>query len=188
MGEVFVHPQGLCESENVGAGTRIWAFAHVMSGATVGRDCNICDGAFIEGGAIVGHRVTIKNHVLIWDCVEIADDCFLGPGVVFTNDRNPRSKLRPGTDHLLPTRVGPGVTIGANATVVCGIEIGAHAFIGAGSVVSDDLVPHAFAVGNPARLIGWACHCGSRLDSELACQQCGRRYRLDAGDRLTELT
>lgn len=171
----------------VGVGTRVWAFAHVLPGARVGRDCNICDGAFIEGGAVVGDRVTIKNQVLVWDRVEIGDDCFLGPGVVFTNDRNPRSSLREGSDHLLPTRVGRGTTIGANSTVICGIEIGPYAFVGAGSAVCGDLPPHAFAVGNPARQIGWACLCGNRLDDELVCTHCGRRYRLDRQDRLIEL-
>ncbi len=184
---VFVHEQGLCESETVGFGTRVWAFAHILPGARVGRDCNICDGVFVEGGAVIGDRVTVKNQVLIWDRVEIGDDCFLGPGVVFTNDRSPRSSLREGDDHLLPTKVGPGATIGANSTVLCGIEIGARAFVGAGSVVCDDLPAHAFAVGNPARQIGWACYCGNRLDDELACRDCGRRYRLEDEDRLIEL-
>ncbi len=184
---VFVHEQGLCESETVGAGTRIWAFAHVLQGARVGRNCNICDGAFVEGRAVIGDRVTIKNQVLVFDRVEIGDDCFVGPGVVFTNDRNPRSKLRKGNGHLLRTRVGEGATIGANATIVCGIEIGAHAFVGAGSLVRDDLPEHAFAVGNPARQIGWACLCGNRLDDSHACGACGRRYRPGTGDRSVEL-
>lgn len=185
--EVFVHEQGLCESESVGAGTRVWAFAHVMPGARVGRDCNICDGVFVEGGAVIGDGVTVKNQVLIWDRVEIGDDCFIGPGVVFTNDRNPRSNLREGDAHLLATKIDPGTTIGANSTVVCGIEIGAHAFVGAGSVVCDDLPAHAFAVGNPARQIGWACLCGNRLDDELTCGDCGKGYRLEAKGQLIEL-
>lgn len=184
---VFVHEQGLCESESVGAGTRVWAFAHVMPGARVGRDCNICDGAFIEDGAVVGDRVTIKNQVLLWNRVEIGDDCFIGPGAVFTNDRNPRSGVREGRDHWLPTKVGQGATIGANSTIVCGIEIGARAFIGAGSVVSGDLPAHAFAVGNPARQVGWACYCGNRLGDGLVCADCGRRYRLEPEDQLVEL-
>lgn len=181
---VFVHEQGLCESDDVGSGTRVWAFAHVLAGARVGRDCNICDGAYVEGRAVLGDRVTVKNAVLIFDGVEVGDDSFLGPGVVFTNDLNPRSKLREGDAHLLETKVGAGATIGANSTVICGIEIGAHAFIGAGSVVCDDMQPHAFAVGTPARQIGWACLCGKRLDDELACPDCGRRFGLEAGGRL----
>jgi len=184
---VFVHEQGLCESETVGLGTQVWAFAHVLPGARIGRDCNICDGVFVEGEAVIGDRVTVKNQVLVWDRVEIGDDCFLGPGVVFTNDRNPRSSLREGNDHLLATKIGPGTTIGANSTIICGVEIGTHAFIGAGSVVCDDLPGHAFALGNPARQIGWACLCGNRLDEELACRDCGRRYRLDEEDQLIAL-
>jgi UDP-2-acetamido-3-amino-2,3-dideoxy-glucuronate N-acetyltransferase len=179
---VFVHENGLCESDAVGDGTRIWAFAHVLRGARIGRDCNICDGAYVEGRAVLGDRVTVKNAVLIFDGVEVGDDCFLGPGVVFTNDLNPRSKLREGHAHLLETKVGAGATIGANSTVICGIEIGAHAFVGAGSVVRADLPAHAFAVGSPARQIGWACLCGKRLDDELACPDCGRRFRLEAGE------
>jgi acetyltransferase-like isoleucine patch superfamily enzyme len=171
----------------VGPGTRVWAFAHVLPGARVGRDCNICDGVFVEGGAVIGDRVTVKNQVLIWDRVEIGDDCFLGPGVVFTNDRNPRSSLHEGSDHFLRTKVGPGATIGANSTVLCGIEIGARAFVGAGSVVCDDLPAHAFALGSPARRIGWACFCGNRLDDALACRDCGRRYRLEAEDWLADV-
>lgn len=184
---VFVHERGLCESDEVGVGTRIWAFAHVLAGARVGRDCNICDGAFVESGAVIGDRVTIKNQAMVWDRVEIADDCFVGPGVAFTNDRHPRSRLREGSGHLRPTKVGAGATIGANATVVCGIEIGARAFVGAGSVVCADLPAHAFAVGNPARVTGWACLCGARLEPELCCPLCGRRYRLDREDGLVEL-
>ena len=122
--EFFVHPKGLCESETVGAGTRIWAFAHVLSGARIGTDCNICDAAFIEGEVVVGDRVTIKNRVQLFDGVTIGDDVFIGPGAVFTNDPNPRSKLREGSDHLLNTTVGEGATIGANATILPGLSIG----------------------------------------------------------------
>lgn len=182
--EVFVHEKGLCESDEVGSGTRVWAFAHIHAGARVGRDCNICDGAYVEGRAVLGDRVTVKNAVLIFDGVEVGDDSFLGPGVVFTNDLNPRSKLREGDAHLLKTKVGVGATIGANSTVICGIEIGARAFIGAGSMVRDDMPPHAFAVGAPARQIGWACLCGKRLDADLFCVDCGRRFSLEAGERL----
>jgi UDP-2-acetamido-3-amino-2,3-dideoxy-glucuronate N-acetyltransferase len=184
---VFIHDHALCESETVGPGTRVWAFAHILEGARVGRDCNICDGVFIEGRAVIGDRVTIKNHVLIWNRVEIGDDCFLGPGAVFTNDPNPRASLREGEEHLLPTRVGDGATVGANVTVGCGIEIGPRAFIGAGSVVLSDVPSHAFVVGNPGRQIGWACTCGHRLDQGLCCSDCGRRFGLGAADELMEL-
>ena len=173
---VFVHQQGLCESDEVGPGTRVWAFAHVMAGAVVGSGCNICDHAFIETGARIGDRVTVKNAVLIWDRVTVDDDVFLGPNMVFTNDLMPRAAIKKGMEGLLATRVRRGATIGANATIVCGVTIGEHAFVGAGAVVTRDVDPHALVVGNPARRIGWVCDCGNRLDDHLGCGECGRTY------------
>ena len=161
---VFVHPQGLCESDDVGPGTRVWAFAHVLPGAVIGVDCNIGDHAFVEGGARIGDRVTVKNGVLVWDGVTIEDDVFLGPGVVFTNDLKPRAHIKRGGDQLLPTLVREGVTLGANATVVCGVTIGAHAFVAAGAVVTRDVPDFAFMAGNPAVQRGSVCKCGERLD------------------------
>lgn len=178
-GEIFIDDRGLCESQDVGAGTRVWAFAHVMSGAVVGKDCNICEGAFVEGGVTVGDRVTVKNGVLLFDGVTIGDDVFLGPGVVFTNDLNPRSGHRKDQDHFLATTVEGGTTIGANSTVVCGVSLGALSFIGAGAVVIADVPAHAFMVGNPARQIGWACKCGHRLNGDLECPECGTSYRAE---------
>ena len=174
---VFVHERALCESSDIGAGTRIWAFAHVMKGARLGSGCNVGDHAFIEGGAVVGDRVTIKNCVLIWDKVTIDDDVFLGPNMVFTNDMNPRAAVKKPAAAFLPTRVKRGATIGANATVVCGVTIGESAFIGAGSVVIRDVPAFGVVVGNPARRIGWMCACGEKLDAALRCP-CGRAYVL----------
>lgn len=184
---IFVHEHGLCESDDVGSGTRIWAFAHVLRGAKIGKDCNICGGAFVENGAVLGDRVTVKNSVLIWEGVEIGDDCFLGPSAVFTNDLNPRSGLRTGSDHPQQTIVREGATIGANATIVCGIEIGVHAFVGAGSLVHRDVPDHGFMVGNPAKRIGWACACGHRLNDDLTCSACDRTYRLEGRHDLREV-
>lgn len=184
---VFVHERALCESDQIGARTRVWAFAHVMEGARVGSDCNIGDHAFIESGARVGDRVTVKNCVLVWDRVTIEDDVFLGPNMVFTNDLRPRTAFK-NPDAFLPTLVKRGASIGANATIVCGITIGEGAFVGAGSVVLRDVPAHALVVGNPARRIGWACACGETLAPNLACA-CGRCYRLvdsSAGLRLVE--
>ena len=175
---VFVHDRALCESGDVGAGTRVWAFAHVMDGARIGADCNICDHAFVESGAVVGDRVTVKNNVALWDGVTVGDDVFLGPDVVFTNDRNPRAAFKKSREGFLPTVVERGASIGANATVVCGVVIGASAFVGAGSVVVGDVPARALVVGNPARFLGWICDCGERLADDLACTACGRRYRL----------
>lgn len=181
--EVFVHEMALCESDEVGPGTRVWAFAHVMKGARVGAGCNICGGAFVESGAVLGDRVTVKNNVLVWDGVVVEDDVFLGPASVFTNDLNPRAAVKKGRDEFLPTLVRRGATIGANATVVCGLTIAEFAFVGAGAVVTRDVPSHALVVGNPARQVGWACACGERLPDGLECGACGRRYRR-AGDGL----
>jgi UDP-2-acetamido-3-amino-2,3-dideoxy-glucuronate N-acetyltransferase len=181
---VFVHPRGLCESERVGPGTRVWAFAHVMEGAVVGVGCNIGDHVFIESGARLGDRVTVKNAVLVWDRVTIEDEVFLGLNVVFTNDLVPRATRKKGPDELLPTLVRRGATVGANATVVCGTIIGEHAFVAAGAVVTGDVPGHALVAGNPARRIGWVCACGERLGADLRCS-CGRHHRRH-GDSLVE--
>ncbi len=174
---VYVHPQGLCESSTVGDGTRVWAFAHVMDGATIGADCNICAGAFVERGAVLGDGVTVKNGVQVWDLVTVGDACFLGPNATFTNDLRPRAFLKKGPAGLIPTVLERGVTLGANSTVVCGGTLGEYAFVAAGAVVVGDVAPHALVVGNPARTVGFVCWCGNRLGDDLACVDCGRRYR-----------
>jgi acetyltransferase-like isoleucine patch superfamily enzyme len=179
--DFFVHPAGLCDSWEVGDGTKIWAFAHVLAGAVIGADCNICDGAFVEDGARIGDRVTVKNGALIWAGVTIHDDVFLGPGVVFTNDLRPRAHRHLDRDELVPTVVGRGATIGANATIVCGSTIGGHAFVAAGAVVVDDVGAHALVAGNPARQLGWVCRCGERLDDALRCGSCRATYAAAAG-------
>jgi len=172
---VFVHPCGLCDSQEIGPGTRIWAFAHVLAGARIGRDCNICDGAFVENGASIGDRVTVKNQVMIFEGVHVGDDVFLGPGVIFTNDLRPRALIKRHGAELLPTIVQQGATLGAGVVVVCGVTLGEHAFIGAGAVVTEDVPAHGFVVGNPGRRIGWACTCGERLPADLRCR-CGRVF------------
>ena len=177
---VFVHTSGLCESTDVGPRTRVWAFAHVLEGARVGADCNIGDHAFIEGGARLGSRVTVKNAVLVWDGVTIEDDVFLGPNMVFTNDLRPRAFLK-ASFSVVPTVVRRGATIGANATVVCGATIGEYAFVAAGALVNRDVATHELVAGNPAIRIGWVCSCGSRLGDDLTCG-CGKSFeRADDG-------
>lgn len=171
----FVHPQALVESESIGEGTRIWAFAHVMSGATVGRNCNICDHAFVESGVVIGNGVTIKNGVAIWDGVTLGNHVFVGPNAVFTNDLNPRAEVKKRHDQFVPTHVQEGATIGANATIVCGVTLGRYCFVGAGTVVIRDVPPYALMVGNPARQIGYMCECGETLPESLACA-CGNRF------------
>lgn len=150
----FVHPNGLCESTNIGAGTRVWAFAHILPGATVGQDCNICDGVFVENDVAVGDRVTVKCGVQLWDGITIGNDVFIGPNATFTNDRFPRSRVWP--EAFQRTIVEDGASIGANATILPGIRIGKDAMIGAGSVVTRDVPARGVVIGNPARLIRYA--------------------------------
>lgn len=154
MTDVFVHDRGINDSADVGAGTRIWAFAHVLEGAKVGADCNICDGVFVEGGAVVGDRVTVKCGVQLWDGVELEDDVFVGPNATFTNDPMPRS--RQWLEEYPRTVVRQGASIGANATILPGLEIGIGAMVGAGAVVTRSVPPHAIVVGNPARIHGYS--------------------------------
>jgi len=172
---VFIHDKALCETDDVGARTRVWAFAHLMKGSSVGTDCNVCDHAFVESGGKIGNRVTIKNNVLVWDGVIVEDEVFLGPNAVFTNDMNPRAAFKKAPEEFLKTHVRQGASIGANATIVCGVEIGKQAFVGAGSVVIRDVPAHAMMVGNPARQIGWMCNCGKKLGDALECE-CGRKF------------
>lgn len=192
--DIFVHPTALNESDCVGAGTRIWAFAHVMKGAVVGARCNIGDHAFIETGAVLGDGVTIKNGVCIWEGVTLEDYVFVGPNAVFTNDLWPRSPRNPvacsryaDKGWLVRTRVSMGASIGANATILCGVKIGRYALIGAGAVVTKDVLAHALMLGFPARRYGWVCACGAKLSAPwLMCEKCGRRYK-EASEGLIEI-
>ena len=159
----FIHPQALCESAAVGEGTRIWAFAHVLPGARLGRDCNICDGVFVENDVIVGDRVTVKCGVQLWDGVRLEDDVFVGPNATFSNDRFPRSRQRPQA--FAQTWVKRGASIGANATLLPGITIGPGAMIGAGAVVLRSVPANAIVVGNPARIVGYTHTTSVELDS-----------------------
>lgn len=173
--DVFIHPQALVESASIGQGTRIWAFAHVMSGAVVGRDCNICDHSFIESTVRIGDAVTLKNGVALWDLVTIEDRVFIGPYAVFTNDRRPRAEVRKGHERLAATLVKEGATVGANATIVAGVTIGRYAMVGAGAVVLRDVPEQALVVGNPGRVAGYVCICGEALSADFRCV-CGRQF------------
>ncbi len=182
----IVHSSALVESDEVGAGTQVWAFAHIMKGAVVGENCKIGDHSFIESGARLGNRVTVKNGCLIWHGVDLRDDVFVGPGVVFTNDMTPRVRYPTTAEDWLETVVLEGASIGANTTVLSGIRIGRNAMIGAGSVVTKDVPDHALMLGNPARQKGWVCECGTPIGSDIVCPDCGRSYQaVDRG--LTEL-
>jgi UDP-2-acetamido-3-amino-2,3-dideoxy-glucuronate N-acetyltransferase len=180
----------------IGAGTRIWHFSHVMAGARIGRDCMLAQNVFVAGGVSIGDGVKIQNNVSLYDGVTLEDDVFCGPSTVFTNVVTPRSHV--SRKHAYArTVVRRGATLGANSTLLCGIEIGRYAFVGAGAVVTRDVPPHALLVGNPARHVGWACACGERLgprrapdgahlERMLICAACGAAYLADAdGTALT---
>ena len=147
------HPAAIVETENIGAGTRIWAFVHILPGAQIGADCNLCDHVFIENDVVVGDRVTVKSGVQLWDGVRIEDDVFIGPNVTFTNDPFPRSKQQP--EEFATTQIQKGASIGANATILPGITIGQNAMIGAGSVVTKNVPANAIVMGNPARIVNY---------------------------------
>jgi len=149
----FVHELGRCESTHIGDGTRVWAYAHVLPGARIGADCNICDQVFIENDVVVGDRVTVKCGVQLWDGLRVEDDVFIGPNATFTNDRFPRSKHYP--ESFAQTVVEQGASIGANATILPGLRLGRHCMIGAGAVVTRSVPPYAIVVGNPARIVGY---------------------------------
>jgi len=153
VSDVFVHPEAICETTRIGDRTRIWAFAHVLPGATIGSDCNICDHVFIENDVVIGDRVTVKSGVQLWDGLRVADDAFIGPNATFSNDKYPRSK-----QHDRPfeqTFVGPGASIGAGAVILPGLKIGMQAMVGAGAVVTGDVPAKAVVFGNPARIVGY---------------------------------
>lgn len=151
--DFFVHPQAVCESANIGAGTRVWAFAHILPGAVIGAECNVCDNVFIENDVVVGDRVTIKCGVQLWDGMKVEDDVFIGPNVTFTNDKFPRSKIYP--EKKSRTVIRRGASIGANATILPGLSVGANAMIGAGAVVTRSVPPNAIVFGNPAKITGY---------------------------------
>ncbi len=152
---MFKHPAAIVETDQIGDGTRIWAFAHILPGARIGRDCNICDHTFIENHVVIGDRVTIKCGVQVWDGVSIEDDVFIGPNATFTNDNFPRSKAHQKLEEIPRTCVKSGASIGANATVLPGITIGERAMVGAGAVVTRSIPPDTIVVGNPARIVGY---------------------------------
>lgn len=178
----FVHPQGICESETVGDLTRIWAFAHVLPGARIGVDCNICDHVLVENDVVVGDRVTVKSGVQLWDGVRLGDDVFVGPNVTFANDRFPRSKQYP--EEFLQTVVADGASLGAGAVILPGVRVGRNAMVGAGAVVTKDVPANAVVVGNPARITGYA---GAEKAPAVAAADAVGERELTGGARLIPL-
>lgn len=175
----------------IGAGTRIWHWSHIREGATIGDDCVLGQNVYVAPTAVIGRGVKIQNNVSIYDGVILEDDVFCGPSAVFTNVRTPRSHVdRSGA--FEKTLIKKGATIGANATVICGVTIGEYAMIGAGAVITKNIAPYARVLGSPARQIGWSCRCGTSLPTDLplspgpepidtSCPECGEKYRLKAG-------
>jgi acetyltransferase-like isoleucine patch superfamily enzyme len=179
MSEFFVHEKALCESQTIGNGTRIWAFAQVMKNVVIGDDCNIGGHAFVESGVTIGNRVTIKNGVAVWHGVNIEDDVFLGPNCVLTNDLVPRSRIYHSED--IPTFLKKGCSIGANATIVCGTTIGEYAMVAAGAVVTKDVPAFGLVMGVPAKVAYFISKAGDKLvfnTEGIAVDKQGVKYML----------
>ena len=182
--QAFVHESVEVEAgATIGAGTRVWRGAHVRTGAVIGRDCNIGANVFVDAHVHIGDRVKIQNNVSVYEGVELGDESFVGPAAVFTNDRNPRAT---GAWQLTATPVRHGASVGANATVVCGNELGEHCLVAAGAVVTRSVLPHQLVAGNPARPMGWVCRCGTVVSRERerpADLDCATCVHDDLGDR-----
>ena len=171
----FVHESSYIDDNvEIGDGTKIWHFCHVQSGAVIGKDCSLGQNVNISNHVKIGDRVKIQNNVSVYEGVELEDGVFCGPSCVFTNDLTPRAEFPKGHENYKKTIVRHGASIGANATVVCGHEVGEYAMIAAGAVVTKDVPPHALMAGVPAVRIGWVCRCGSVLNAELKCPVCGQ--------------
>ena len=179
---IYVHPTATIEEPcEIGKGTKIWHYAHIMKGAKIGKNCQLGQNVFVDSMAGIGNGVKIQNNVSVYNCVKLEDDVFCGPSMVFTNVINPRSHI-PRKNEFKETLVKRGATLGANSTILCGITIGEYAFIGAGAVVTKDVPPYALFYGNPARLKGWICECGVKLqikNKKGICKACGKRYFKD---------
>ncbi|MDA3930969.1 MAG: acyltransferase [Prolixibacteraceae bacterium] len=178
----YSHPTAVIDSNTIiGADTKIWHFSHVMSGAIIGDNCILGQNTFVGSRAILGNNVKIQNNVSIYDSVEIGDDVFCGPSCVFTNVSNPRAHIERKSEFEI-TKVRKGVTIGANATIVCGIELGEYSFIGAGAVVTRNVKPYALMLGVPAIQKGWVGKNGVSLTKDLICPETGQKYSIVNGE------
>lgn len=178
MKKYFTHKSALVETEKIGTKTRIWAFVHILPGATIGKNVNICDNVFIENDVLIGNNVTIKNGAILFDGVTLEDSVFIGPGVVFTNDRYPRSKRK---DYKLEkVIIKKGATLGGGTSILAGITVGEYSLVGAGSVVTQDIPAFSIAYGNPAKFTGYICVCTKKMEfqnDKFNCD-CGRKYKL----------
>jgi UDP-2-acetamido-3-amino-2,3-dideoxy-glucuronate N-acetyltransferase len=184
MPDYFVHESSyIDDGATIGAGTKIWHFCHILPGAVIGERCNLGQNVVVMNGTRLGNNVKVQNNVSIYEGVVLEDDVFCGPSCVFTNVINPRSHI-PRKAEFKRTLVRRGSSIGANATIVCGVTLGEYSFIGAGAVVRSDVPAFALMVGVPARRVGWMCQCGTRLqlrEAVVSCSACGARYRESEG-------
>lgn len=187
MSQVFIHPSAVVdEGAELGEGTKVWHFSHVMGGARIGRNCSLGQNVFVADRVSIGDSCRIQNNVSVYEGVELEDLVFCGPSAVFTNVKNPRAGVEVANEDYAPTLVRRGATIGANATIVCGTTIGEWAFIGAGAVVAADVPAHALMTGVPAKCTGWACECGEVLPEDLRCGSCSRAYSETPSGELVE--
>jgi UDP-2-acetamido-3-amino-2,3-dideoxy-glucuronate N-acetyltransferase len=193
--DYFVHESSYIDEPCIiGKGTKIWHFCHIMKDCKIGENCNLGQNVVVSPGCVIGNNVKIQNNVSVYTGVILEDDVFCGPSSVFTNVTNPRSHV-PRKNEYKRTRVKQGASIGANATVICGVTLGRYCFVGAGAVITRDVPDYAMVYGNPARLRGWMCSCGVKLDlgtsnesiENTTCRSCGRRYRKE-GLRVLEDT
>ena len=178
MDNYFVHDSSFVDDNvEIGDGTKIWHFCHIQSGARIGENCSFGQNVNVSNNVIIGNGVKVQNNVSIYEGVEIEDYVFCGPSMVFTNDLTPRAKYPKGHAGYKKTILHTGATVGANATIVCGHELGEWCMVAAGSVVTNDVKPYSLVAGVPARHIGWVCECGARLGDDLKCE-CGRKYKM----------
>jgi UDP-2-acetamido-3-amino-2,3-dideoxy-glucuronate N-acetyltransferase len=186
MTNIEIHPAAIVDTDQIGPGTRVWAFTHLAKGSIIGANCNIGGHCYIESGALLGDNVTVKNGNSIWAGVTIGNGAFIGPNVVFTNDLRPRSprlahaKARyTGEQWLARTSIREGVSIGAGAIILPGVTLKEYCMVGAGSLVTRGVPPHALVMGSPARITGWVCYCGQKLDGnagDVWCRQCSAQF------------
>ena len=172
----YAHPTAeVSEKAKIGKGTKIWHQAQIREGAIIGENCNLGKGVYVDFDVKIGNNVKIQNYVSVYHGVEIEDDVFVGPAAVFTNDKHPRAWLWDET-RLCHTKIRKGASIGANATIVCGVEIGEYAMVAAGAVVTKNVPPHALVMGVPAKVVGFVCECGEKLDENFKCPACGKEF------------